>query len=390
MRRFGSSKVGYVTSSFLSSPDTSQGIPGGFWMTKAGLHILVLCHEQRMHFSSEPGYSEVVLSLLSRAQEANWEVRTYPYQRLVRGFGTRPEQVESPTRRTARRLLRRPSAITAESLSWSEECTRILRLDLESLTAGWKPDIVLNLLSWYHQSIPGSVLSAIRSAYGRLATVYFDHDEGHAAMMNAEREIFEASAINVIADSPLRVERIQDGDGIYETWRQRHTARFTPLPVDLSLFTPEARQSGIGLLGSLEGRRAHLLASLTRRGVTLRTAGSVLNPKDYLPWREYARQVSSLQGNIVCQTQPYRTQLKGRSFQAIAAGTCLLEERTEASERFFKDLDVWLWGSEDELTGMIDEVLASPLAARSRAHSTRQALLPLLTPEHFMDVCLGD
>jgi hypothetical protein len=222
----------------------------------------------------EPGFFEVLRPLA--ACEARHEIFAYPYQRLTRAGD--PADTQARNRDT-------------------------LLQDLKAVCGLWKPDIVLNLLTWHNESIPAPLLHAIReTCCDNLVTIYFDHDETNPLLLSDEKGFFEASKLNLIADSPKRVERIRAGAGIYSAWGNRDSAHFSPLPIDKTVFKrlDDARiaMDRIGLMGSLEAHRVEVLKNLQQRGQPIHTGGSLLDPGKYLAFEDYGRELGLNLANL--------------------------------------------------------------------------------------------
>lgn len=324
------------------------------------LNVLVLCHEQRSHFSAEPGYSEVLLPL-TRIEGVS--VFPYVYQRIT----------------------------SLQNGGRDRTIVGFLEKDLSSVCEIVRPDLIINLLTWHHQSVPGEVLRRLRQAHcDRLVTVFFDHDETNRHMLADERSFFEASKVNVVADSPLRAERIRNGVGVYADWGNRDSVMFSPVPIDPELFfaDPDVR-ARIGIMGSKEGRRVEVLDHLVRSYANVYRGGSLLDEKEHLPIRDYARELRRNLVNVVTSTQVYRSQIKGRSFQAIASGTCLVEERNRDNESFFDPGGVWFWSGYDELRAAIDAIMTRPESALARARDYRASLAPCFDPRNWLERVLA-
>jgi hypothetical protein len=319
--------------------------------------ILVLTHEQRGHFSLEPGYFEVILPL---AVIEGVDVIPYPYQRWTRskdGNG-----------------------------NFLEHAIYSLFEDITAICNAFRPDIILNLLSWHHECIPGSLLNRIREeCCEQLVTIYFDHDETNQLMLEAEKTFFEASKINIFADSPLRVKRIRKREGCYRHWNNTNSALFCPCPVDHNVYRQHLNPSmRIGLMGSLEGRRMEVMDFLVANVDQLFVGASLLDKKSFLPLARYADEIGHSLVNVVSATQTYRSQIKGRSFQVIATGTCLLEEENKDNRSFFDDDFVWFWSHGGDLLDAIEGILSAPASSLERARAYTEKMRALTDPENWI------
>lgn len=353
------------------------------------LKVLVLCHEQRSHFSGEPGYGEVLLPL---GRLDGVTVVPYVYQRLTSRLNGGRGPATPGSLRDGWPGIRAAAGCAIQRINagrWRVRDRALiarLRDDLSAYCEVVRPHLIVNLMTWHYQSVPAELLHELRSRGHRVATVFFDHDESNAGMLAGERAVFEASCVNVIADSPLRARRIREGQGVYADWAHRDSAVFAPVPIDPVLFFADPGvETRIGLMGSKEGRRAEVLEHLVRRYPNVYRGGSLLDAAEHLPIDDYARELRRSLMNVVTSTQASRSQIKGRSFQAIAAGTCLVEERNADNASFFDPEGVWFWSGYDALHAAIDDILTHPARALDRARAYSARLHDCYAPRPWLD-----
>lgn len=323
------------------------------------MNILILTHEQRMHYSLEPGFTEVVLPLASINEN---KIFTYPYQRITM-------------------LLNSTENLKTENIK------NILHQDIKAICNIAKPNLIINLLTWHHECIPSCILKKIREEFcENLISIFFDHDENNRAMIEDEKLIFESSKLNIFADSPLRVSRIRAKVPTYETWSNTNSAHFLPLPVDPTVFrvvkNPYTR---IGLMGSQEGERINITRLLLEKKQDVFIGGSLINKDAYLPLPIYAQELANSLGNIVTTTQKSRSQIKGRSFQIITTGTCLIEQENEDNKKYLDEEFVWFWKTTEDLMDCIENIKVQPLKSLEKARAYREVIQKKIKPQNWLN-----
>lgn len=318
------------------------------------MKILFLCHEQRMHYSMEPAYFELVLPL---SKVDGIECITYPYQRI--------------------------SSIT--DVDQRDFLLDSMYKDIKCLCQLYKPDIIFNALTWHNECIPGYILRKIRDLCDNLVTVFFDHDESNALMLNDERDFFENSKLNIFVDSPNRVKRINE-NYLYSNWENKKSAYFKPLPIDDNIFKCiEHPLQRVAIIGSQEGFRIEVINFLkSQKLLNIHTAGSILDSKDFLPIEQYACEIYSSLINIVTSTQTYRSQIKGRSFQVISTGTCLLEQENEDNANFFNSEYIFFWRSYEDLLCGIDLIQSNPKLHLEKSREYRIEMQKFTLPSYWI------
>jgi hypothetical protein len=365
------------------------------------MKILVLQHEQRRHFSAEPGHLEISLPLSTIAT-----VVEYPYQRYAssRGVllgdagGQRVDRL-GWVRSSLAKLLDptdRPSNSVWRTQSGSVVSDNIVALnyprndtlfeDLRATVDVYRPDVILNLMTWWNESLTASVVSNIKNWTNALfVTVSFDYDYGNKDLVDYETQIATVSDVFVVVDSPERARRIAGRTPPYDRITGDSRAVFAPCPVDPRIFFPAPSTAPtVGLFGSSEGNRARIFDSLMKSGLPCLRGGGLLPGDTFLSRDEYARLMRESLISVCTQTQPERTQIKARTLQIIYSGSFLVEERTPLAEEFFEGIDVEFFSGEDELIGKCERLLLNPSETRTRAMAARDAVSAKYNPHQFI------
>jgi len=330
------------------------------------MRILVLTHEQRLHWSKEPGYDECLRPL---SEVENLAVAPYCYQRAYRQAFAQYHENSNPQRRS--------------HLAWS-----FVYEDICATAEIFKPDIILNLLTWHNESIPADFIESIRSKHcANLVTVFFDHDENNLSMLMDEKSIMESSALNLVADSPLRVSRIQRKEHPYTSWSHRIEVCFQPVPVSQKAFAPRTKRfARICCAGTPEGYRKTVweFLSNSRHANRLLISGGIFNSGEFTSFDTYSDMISSSLMNVVTDTQHYRSQIKGRAFQVLSCGSSLLIQNNKDVSSYFSSELVFKWENPEHLLQGIDYTLSSPRDAIQKALEARRVYANLVNPKAFM------
>lgn len=326
-----------------------------------GPRVLFLLHEQRFIYWEEPAYTELYLPMKNSGLLG--EIRRYPFQRDVRYF--RNEAKDKPDRE-----------------EWFLER---LRRTLAEMIEDFRPDLVVNGITWPHESIPPFLLGELAQQHGfKTFSVIWDHDESNVHLQSFDRELLIHSDMVGIADSALRTERIRGRVPPYEDYCNVERVHFLPFVADPSLFKPgDRRLYDVALVGSFEGVREEIYQALVEARMPVSRIGGMMPGDPFLPHAEYAAAIGASHIVINTQTHGYRTQLKGRVGQALAAGALLLDQDNEESRRFLGDIGAQTWSNIDELVEMIEYWLGNPDEADAHAARCREAYLCKYNPQTY-------
>ena len=313
------------------------------------MKVLFLHHQQRRHFTEEPGYNELFQPM--RLSPTITECHEFVYQTVFRqyfqyegGYATSDE--------------------AAKFQAYGRACLTFFPVLQQTLEI-CRPDIVINSSSWPHESVPPILLFAIQGQFPnvRIFTQLWDYDEGNPLLMWYEREIIKASHLVSICDNHARLQRIKRREGHYAEYDNVDAVVWLPTRPNPQVFTPRPpeapRDIDICLLGSTEGFREQVVAALRQRyGSRFVNAGGYMPGDNYLSYADYANLIHRAKIIVNTQTRPEREQVKGRVREVLACGGFLLEQSTGETERFLDGSGVILWNDMSDLGAKIDRYLA--------------------------------
>ena len=268
------------------------------------MKVLFFNPEQYVDFENEPSNYQIRLPFLKSC--AITQHRDFVYQRVLRADGV--------------------DAMNAAALAE---------------VAAFKPDLVVNSLSWWNESIDAATLHAIRAQGIEVLSVFWDT---WINPLPHEVEIFLASDLVLIMDSlagylKYRLLREQSGAGAHVV--------FCPIAVFTDTVRPMPADKDIDvlMLGSNEGQRAELATmlnqELSKRGIGFQRLGGLVDDansgskaKAWIDWPTYAQTISRAKICVSSQTQPDRMQIKGKIFDFLACGSFCLTDANPELARF--------------------------------------------------------
>ena len=202
----------------------------------------------------------------------------------------------------------------------------------------FKPDIVINSLSWWKENISPQTLSLMRKSGAKVISIYWD------TWINAlphETEILLSSDHILIMDSLSNYLKYRY---ISEQQKNVNKVIFCPIAVFTDVIKPLDKEKDIDVLvlGSSEGSRSELISYLERnlsnQKMNFQHMGGLVNDKlpqknnskNWINWDMYVEMINRSKICISSQTQPDRRQIKGKVFDFLACNSfCLTDDNLE-------------------------------------------------------------
>jgi len=360
------------------------------------MRTLFLLHEQRLFYFLEPSYLELYLPM--KESGLLGETSVYVFQRDVRWLRVLLANQEPAPPVDARNPEPGTAAGTHGDLPVSESGTgggddpylSSLSQLMRHKIMEFRPDLVVNALTWPQECVPPSILQGLRDEFGfALCSVIWDHDESNPLLQDMDREVIAASDLTLVADSYSRWERIAARSGPYADFTNTARTIFLPMVPPPSLFHPQdGIEHEVTISGSSEGYRNEVYQALLERGFAVHRSGGMMPGDAFLEPQDYARALAVSRIVVNTQTMGSRVQLKGRVAQALACGTLLLEQDNAESRRYLQGIPVPTWSSIDELAGQIRHYLDDEAARRAQASAARAAWMQRYSIQGFTSTLL--
>lgn len=307
------------------------------------MKVLFLCSEQYVHWEWEPLYHEILKPIIQCEIHPIWD--EIVYQRILRQEG-------------------------------KEVAGEKVLLQVREFS----PDVVVYITTWPHECLHPSVLKEIMNRGVPVICVVGDT---HIIPEKHEEGWFQSCSVFAIGDSWTNYSKYQARSGVFPkvifTGGNNVTEEFSPNPNLLLCYD-------VTSLGSREGVRVQLVAAvrakLKEQGFELHEAGGLVDQtasKDrgrltgnWISWEGYIRTILTSKVMLVTQTDPKRSQLKGKVFQALACGTCVLCDRNKEVEAVIPKDCVATYGSEEECVAQALDLLRNPIRRQKIATTGHQ------------------
>ena len=342
--------------------------------------ILFLHHQQRRHFTEEPGYNEVYR--VFEAADLGLHLDGFVYQSILRHL-LDMEGMKA-------KLEGRPD----DELSWWVMANNNMAEILDQVLCQYRPDLIVNMSSWVGGSLHPGVFSMLRDAGHRfkVVTIFFDVGEQYPmTMMQLQMSLDNCDRVLLCDDENFYL-RLITRQGPFAKFTNVERAFFQPLSIDPRLFQKrdEVKIHDIVIFGSSEDRRIHYVNALGERyGDRFRKLGGYMPEDTFLSFDDYVLAINQTKIIVNTQTREERDQIKGRIKEVLSCGGFLIDQATPNTRRYFADAPVPLFSDLDDLFAKIDYYLDHDDERDAIAQASHDWMVARHSPQGFVRAVLG-
>ncbi len=330
--------------------------------------VLFLHHQQRRHFTEEPGYNEVYR--VFEAADMGLHLDGFVYQSILRHL------VDMEGMKA--RLNNEPD----DHLNWWVKANDNMVEILDQVLCQYTPDLIVNICSWVGGSLHPAVFTMLRNAGHRfkVVTILFDVGEQYPMTMMLNQIALDHCDRTLLCDDESYFRRLTSRTGPFAKFTNVDRAVFLPLSIDPRLFHPrdEIRIHDIVIFGSSEDRRIGYVEALSKRyGHRFKKLGGYMPEDTFLSFDDYVLAINQSKIIVNTQTREERDQIKGRIKEVLSCGGFLIDQATPNTRRYYGDAPVVLFNDLDDLLAKIDYFLEhederEAIAAASHEWMTRR------------------